>query len=374
MKKVIGILYESAFNETSFETGCGGSETWVIQLAKEFARRNFHVIVFCYCEAWKIYDSLVEYVPLDLYQSRVQYQHFDYFIFTRLLDVTYDILVNNNDCENIYLQSHDMFIWENGMYKDTFDYDYNRFEKVKKFIALTEFHKKELIDYNNIPKNMISIIGNGLDSDIFDKVDNEYIEKDNEILWTSAFGRGGDILVNYILPIIKKEIPEFKVNICGYGDGVPDDIKNNPDVNFLGTLTKEEYYREFKKHKVWFLPCVVVEDFGICAAEAVMCGAHVISPYLHGMHDVLNAFTPFAMQHKYDIKESNNYHYSRYELDMNYEDFTNTNNEAAYSIINIIKNYNTPILKMLLNSQKNYVLEKYTWKKITDKWIELFNK
>ena len=40
MKKVIGILYNSNFNESSFETGCGGSETWVIQISKEFIKRG----------------------------------------------------------------------------------------------------------------------------------------------------------------------------------------------------------------------------------------------------------------------------------------------------------------------------------------------
>ena len=149
-------------------------------------------------------------------------------------------------------------------------------------------------------------------------------------------------------------------------------IKNNPNVKFLGTLTKEEYYKEFKKHKVWFLPCVVVEDFGICAAEAVMCGNHIVSPYLHGMQDVLSPFTPFGMTNKYNVKQSSDYHYSKYELEMSFNDFTNTNNEAAQSIIDIINNYDNPLLQKILMSQRKYVMETYTWNNIVDKWIKLF--
>ena len=65
MKKTIGILYNANFNESSFETGCGGSDTWVIQISKEFVRHGYHVIVFSQYEDWYIYNSGVEYVPLD---------------------------------------------------------------------------------------------------------------------------------------------------------------------------------------------------------------------------------------------------------------------------------------------------------------------
>lgn len=376
MKNVIGILYNTEFKESSFEQGCGGSETWVIQIAKEFVRHNYHVIVFCNCGEWYFYNSGVEYVDISYFESRIEYQHFNQFIFVRSLDIFYDIFVSHNDCKNIYLQSHDQFIWKDGIYNERFDYNdietRQRFNKIKMFIALTDFHKEELMHYNNIPEDKIEIIGNGLDSEIFNNIDKIDIEKDNEILWTSAFGRGGDILVNHILPLVKREIIDFKVNICGYGDGVPEDIKNNPNVKFLGTLSKEDYYKEFKKHKVWFLPCVVPEDFGICAPEAVMCGAVIVSPYLHGMKDVLKPFTPLAMTNSYNIINTNNYHYGHYELAMNDHDFNNVNNEAAYYIINAIKNYNNPMIQKIIKCQKKYVIEKYTWLNIVNKWEKLF--
>lgn len=371
MKKVIGIFYDSEFNINSFETGCGGSETWAIQLSKEFARRGYHVIVICHT-TWYLYmDNNLEFFPISEFESRLEYQHFDYFIFTRCIYKDLYDKVLQNGCNHIYLQSHDMFVWEDALYNKKYDYDNNNYDAMK-FVALTDFHRDELIRYNHIPSTKIEVIGNGLDSEIFSNVDNEEIEKDNEILWTSAFGRGGNILVDYIMPIVKKEIPDFKVNICGYGDNVPEEIKNNPSVNFLGTLTKEEYYREFKKHKVWFLPCVVVEDFGICAAEAVMCGAHVVSSYLHGMQDVLGPYTAFATNYKFNIVESSDYHYGTYQLDMSYDDFNNAVNEAAQCIIDIINNYDNEFLRRLLKAQKNYVLTTYTWKNIADKWIKMF--
>jgi len=373
MKKVIGIFYDSNFNINSFETGCGGSETWVLQLSKEFVKRNYHVIIICNTD-WYLYENNnLEFLPISNLISRIEYQYFDYFIFTRCIynDIYFKLV--ENGCKNIYLQSHDMFIWKDNLYENKYDYNLNNYTYIKKFVALTNFHKTELINYNHIPENKIEVIGNGLNSDIFSKVDKMEIKKDNEILWSSIFKRGGDILVNNILPIVKKQIPDFKVNITGYADTVPSEIKNNPDVNFLGTLTKEDYYKEFKKHKVWFLPCVVVEDFGICAAEAVMCGNHIVSPYLHGMQDVLSPFTPFGMENKYKIMETSDYHYSSYTLNMTEQEFNITNNEAAQLIIDIIKNYDNPLMKTILKSQKKYVLENYTWEKMADKWINIFN-
>ena len=375
MKRVIGILYNTNFNESSFETGCGGSETWVIQISKEFIKRGYHVIVFSQYEDWFIYNSGVEYVPLNLYESRIQYQNFYAFIFVRSLDHFYDTFIKYNDCENIYLQSHDMFVWKEGIYNKKFNYyDNNRFDKIKKFIALTEFHKWELMKYNAIPDDKIEVIGNGLDSDIFDKVNDEIIEKDHSILWTSAFGRGGDILINDILPLVITEIPDFKVHICGYGDNIPQEIKDNPNVVFLGTLSKEDYYREFKKHCCWFLPCVVVEDFGICAGEAAMCECDIISPFKHGMKDVCWAFESLKMKHEFKIIESDNYHYGTYQLNMTKEEYLISCQEAALKIINSIQNYNNPFNRQIRQICKTFITKEYTWNNVVNKWEMIFKK
>ena len=373
MKKIIGILYNENFNESSFETGCGGSETWVIQISKEFVKKGYHVIVFSQYDNWFIFNSGVEYVPLRLFVSRIQYQYFNAFIFVRSIDEYYDTFIKYNNCENIYLQSHDMFIWKDGIYNEKFNYELNnRFNKVKKYVALTNFHKWELMTYNNIPEDKIEIIGNGLDSDIFENVDKENVSKDRSILWTTSFGRGGDILVNDIMPLVLRAIPDFEVHICGYDDHVPDEIKLNDHVKFLGTLTKEDYYREFKKHCCWFLPCVVVEDFGICAGEAAMCDCDIISPFKHGMKDVCWAFESLKMKNEFKVIESDNYHYSSYQLDMTEEEYSNACREAAFKIINSINNYKDENRKQIRKICKDFIMKEHSWNNVVNKWINMF--
>lgn len=375
MKKIIGIFYNSKFEESSFETGCGGSDTWVIQIAKKFVLDGYHVVVFCQCENWHISHNMVEYVPISWFEFRCKYQHFDYFIMTRAFNEDIYNMVTECGCKNVYVQSHDMFIWNKDMYVEKFIYDDGKYPYLKKYIALTPYHKWELMTYNHIPEDKIAIIGNGLDSDVFTKVDNEPMDvKDNSILFTSVYTRGGQILVNDILPLVKKEIPDFKVRLCGYVDVFPEHIKNNPDIEILGMLTKEEYYKEFRKHKVWFLPCVVPEDFGLCICEAAMCECEVVSTFKHGAADVCFPFVNLAMKNEFRVVESDNYHRSNYTLNMSDADYKIACQEAADMIIDSIKNYyNDGHRYRLRKSFKNFVLGTHTWENVVQKWKNLFN-
>ena len=389
MKKSIGILYEAKFVESSFETGCGGSETWVIQISKKFVENGYHVIVFNHENNWTITKNGVEYRPIStLFKYTCETHHFDYFIFTRNVGQEYyDIIVNNNCADKIYVQSHDMHIWADGLYNKKLDWnvDAERFSKINKFIALTDFHKEELHNLNNIPYAMISVIGNGLDSEIYDNVYNNYEHspKDTDpfmvpdsnctIFWTSAFGRGGDILVEDIFPLVKEQCPNAKINICGYSDGVPEHIKNTEGVNFLGTLSKEDYYKVFFDSDVWFLPCVVVEDFGICAAEALMCHCDVVSPFLHGMKDVLYPYTNTAMERNFGDATTDTYHYGTYHIDKDTDEYKKACMEAASWILWSFGKYRSLEHFRWKESARRFIINTYTWQSVVDKWKNLFN-
>ena len=381
MKKTIGILYEANFYESSFETGCGGSETWVIQIAKQFEKEGFHVFVFSDIDFWQLSPNGIEYVPLSMFDYKLTHQHFNYFIFTRNIGKYYDKLVESGCADKIYVQSHDMFIWKDGIYNQQFNYelDNERFSKINKFIALTNFHKEELHNLNKIPYEKIEVIGNGLDSDVYDNIMKYYEEpnyEENEffkIFWTSAWGRGGDILVEDIMPLVHKELPFAKVYICGYSDGVPEYIKNLDYVEFLGTLSKEDYYKKFLECHVWFLPCVVVEDFGICAAEACMCNCDIISPYKHGMADVLYPFTGAKMIRSFGKAITDRYHYGTYNIDKTTDNYKRACMEAASLIIERCQFYGNGKSKADREVKKKFVLETYTWEKVVKLWKYIFN-
>ena len=82
MKKILGIYCGKLGGyhwdeETILTRGGGGSETWAVEIAREFQKRGFHVILFGEAEKWQFAASGVEYVPCELFERRCSYQYFD---------------------------------------------------------------------------------------------------------------------------------------------------------------------------------------------------------------------------------------------------------------------------------------------------------
>ena len=122
------------------------------------------------------------------------------------------------------------------------------------------------------------------------------------------------------------------------------------------------------------MPCVVVEDFGICAAEAAMCECDIISPFKHGMKDVCWAFESLKMKSEFKIIEPFGYHFSSYQLNMSQEEYNEACEEAASKIVTSIMNYGDPSRKKIRQICKDFIMKEHTWKKVVDKWEILFNK
>lgn len=384
MKKNIGIIYntEVNYNEQDINGACGGSETWVIQLSKELTHLGYNVLVFRNGD-WNMSPKNVEYVPLSLFDNKINSMMFECFIFSaNIYDELYDKIIESKCTDNIYVQAHEVMIWHNGLFENMFNYmsDEKRYSNIKKFIALSDFHKNMLNKNCNIPLDKIEIIGNGVDTPYFYKVDTEKGDINENvghtIMWTSCFGRGADILIDDVLPIVKKQIPDFKVKVCGYVDVVDDKYKNNPDVEILGfKLPKEEYYNELRKCACWFYPCVTAETFNISALDAVVNNCTVISPLLHGLSHTFKPFLPFAMKHKFGTGDTGDkkYDYGTYQTNKNSTEYKKACVEAAEKVIDSMNNYYEYKNIQIRKSLKNYILQEYTWGHIAKKWQNMLN-
>ena len=384
MKKIIGILSTPHFEESDINGACGGSETWAIRLSQEFERSGCHVIIFREGEDYTYSPTGVEYVPLEFMDFKLQTQHFDTFIFSRNIDFEiYDKIIKYECADKIYVQAHEIYVWKNGIYNERFDYenDFAHVSKIEKFIALSDFHKSALTYYCGIPADKISIIGNGCDTDVFwDNYNDEYALNDckdrGSIIWSSCFGRGADILIDDILPIIHRKWPQFKVKICGYVDVVPDKYKNRPDVELIGfNLTKKQYYDALCGTCCWFYPCVTGETFNISALDAVINNLDVVSPMLHGMEHTFGPFRVFGMQNKFGSGETKdkNYDWGSYQTDKNSDEYKRACQEAADMIIDFVTNYEKPERVKIRTALKNYILENYTWAHVVEKWKKELN-
>lgn len=387
MQKVIGIVYDEKFEEEMINGACGGSETWAIQLSKAFTKLGYHVIVFRK-GSWIFSESNVEYISLEFFDHKINTIKFEAIIFSRNIDKErYNKILNSGSTKNIYIQAHETYIWENGIYEDKFEYyDENgveRYPEIKKYIALSTFHKNALHNISNIPLDRIEIIGNGCNIDIFENFDKEHGDVNNKIehaiLWSSCIPRGADILVDDILPLIKEEIPDFKVRICGYQNGdnvIPKRFLNRDDVELIGfNLTKEQYYSELRKTGVWFYPCVVAETFNIACLDAVINNCHIVSPMLHGVGHILSPFKVYAMDYTFGTGETKDNDYSwifkQYIVDKESEEYKKACQQAALMIISNIINYYNPINFQIRKAMKSYVLETHTWELVALKWKNL---
>ena len=382
MKKTICIIYDVEFNENDINGACGGSETWAIQISKEFVRQGYNVIMVRPGD-WVLTDNGVEYVPSHLLEYKINSQYFEAVIFSRNIDIDrYKMIVESKCTKQIYIQAHEIYIWKDGIYNLKYDYNYmcKHYPDITKYIALSDFHKQALNYYCNIPLDKIEIIGNAADTDIYYKIDKELgdvnkIEK--SILWTSCFGRGADILIDDILPMVKQYIPDFKVKICGYVDVMPDEYKNRNDVKIVGfNLTKEEYYKELRKTPCWFYPCVTAETFNIAALDAVLNNCDIVSPMLHGMEYSMKPFKPLGMEHKFGTGETlnKNYDWGTYHTDKNSVEYNKACQEAARMIIESYGNYHEPIRNKVRKSFKNYILQEHSWQNVVKKWTQMFKK
>lgn len=380
MKKNIGIIYDTKFNENDINGACGGSETWIIQISKEFVRQGYNVVIFRPGD-WVLSPNNVEYVPFNLFEYKIQTQQFECIIFSRNIDDRYFKILESKCTKNIYIQAHEIYIWKNGIYNEKFDYNIDG-EKynIKKYIALSDFHKQALNYYCNIPLDKIEIIGNAVDTDVFYEIDKRYgnvnYNIEHSILWSSCFGRGCDILIDDVLPIVKKDIPDIKVKICGYVDVIPDKYRNHKDIEIIGfNLSKENYYKELRKCSCWFYPCVTAETFNISALDAAVNNCDIISPMIHGMETTFKPFLPLSMSHKFGTGETlnKNYDWGTYNTDKSSEEYKQACKEAAELIVDSMNNYFDYKHYQIRVSLKNYILQEHTWENVVKKWKNMLN-
>jgi len=369
MKKVIGIIDKIGidYDEKSIEIGLGGSETWTVQISHEFQKWGYHVIVFNGTNQYWHFDNFgVEWVPYQLLQSRLDYQKFDYIIITRFYEGLINLIEDKNCCDKIFIQCHDIGCgeWYPSLNR------YHKYEEdselssplIKKFIALSEFHIESLIQLKNIPRNKIAIIPNGIDLDLFKDIDGLSEPRDHTILWSSRPERGVYLLTDTLLPLIRKRVPDVKINISSY-DEIPYDlrVREYDGIYYLGKLSKSQLYKEMQKHRVWFYPAIFPETFNITSLETVMCGNIPVMPFVHGMATTFSPFKGFFMNEKF--KET---------VLTGIGDDTLAIPEAVDMICEILLNGESNIYKKLRISLIDYIRMNYTWTNVVEKYIKLF--
>ena len=244
MKKIIGIYCDECGDSSVWddnivhEEGAGGSETWVVEIAAEFQRRGFHVIVFGNPPYWRFTAEGVEYVPRQYFKARIGYQHFDYFIFWRDIEK----LSPDLPCSEVYAIAEDMVLYHGGTLQ---------FNKLKKVACLSDWAQEYLMKSQSIPLECLFKTFNPVPSELYKNADS-YVKK-NKMVWSSTTLRAFPYFVKNVFPHIKEAVPDFTVDVCSYLKTDTEDFAIE-GINFLGKLNKAQLAEKQKESKIWAYP------------------------------------------------------------------------------------------------------------------------
>ena len=226
-----------------FKGGIGGSEVWAIEIAKQFIKNGYRCIIFGDPEKCYVAESGIEYVTTDRTLSVIEATKFKYFIASRK---TF-ILEHNINAEYIYLMLHDPFVCFTSEYEDL------HMDKISKIAIQSDFQKRMIKNiYHGLTNEDFFRTFQGVDQTYYKDVDS--FHKKNKMLWSSHKIRGSRFLIEKIFPLIRREIPDFEIDVCGYANDMTDEYFSKEGINVKGNVSKEELSRLQKESKIWIYP------------------------------------------------------------------------------------------------------------------------
>jgi len=262
---------------TPFERSLGGSESAVVFVARELARRGHRVRVFCDCERPGEYEG-VAYGDLTEFPEFVETGWCDAFVCCRhLRGLTAPVRSKVN-----VLWAHD------AIPKPVARQMMSLMYKVDRLMVLSEFHKEQFGRHLSVPDERYVVTRNGVDLGSIDEA-MDGVERDrNRLIYTSRPERGLDVLLE-MWPELKQRRPELTLAVAWYENPGADAQMGEylaalrraaeamPGLELLGALSKKELYREIAGSGLMVYPAVFPEVSCISMMEAAACGTPVVA-------------------------------------------------------------------------------------------------
>jgi len=260
-----------------FERSLGGSESAVVFMARELARRGLRVRVFCTCERPGEYDA-VAYRDLSEFPAFVESGSCDVFICCRHVSgLTAPVRSRVNIVWN-----HDVIL------KQTARQLMSLMFKVDRLLVLSEFQRSQFERHLSVPEDRYVVTRNGIDLALVDEAVEGAARDPNRLLYTSRPERGLDVLL-MMWPELKKRRPDLTLAVTYYDNPSADaqmaeylktlsrTAEQLPDVTILGALSKRDLYREIASSAAVVYPASFPEVSCISMMEAAACGTPVVA-------------------------------------------------------------------------------------------------
>lgn len=262
-----------SFNgNTINEKALGGSETWLVYIAKEFAKLGHDVRVYCTCDKQGIYDS-VFYSDISRFKDFIVTGECDIFICSR----HYDLLASKLNSKLNVLVNHDILSDHVSLVGMLWNLDM--------VYCLSNYHKDLYLEKLKEFEKYIHLSSNGIDLSIVPK----NVQKKHKIMFTSRPERG---LFNALKMYESMGDKTLEFEFCNYptlNDANVQEIERlcilkAKELNgqgfkvTFGQYPKAELYKHIAEAKAVYYDTDFPEIFCISALEAQACGTVFISP------------------------------------------------------------------------------------------------
>lgn len=247
--------------------GLGGSETWIIETAKNIP--DFTVVVFCKTNKSEMYNG-VAYNPIELFHDFISRTRVEYCIISRYTE--YIPVAIKGHAENIFVVFHDNLVPEMIIPVDS---------KIKCLFGLTNWHANNI--RKTFPKFNVDHTNYGIEVHSLPK-----IKVKNSFIYSSFPNRGLVVLLR-MWPRIKEILPDATLNVfCNLDQSwvnsvakeQMDEIKqtiNQEGIKNHGWVSKKVLEEAWNSSDYWLYPCIFEETFCHTALEAAISKTLVIT-------------------------------------------------------------------------------------------------
>ena len=310
------------FNKKTWsELGAGGTEYSVIKLAEYLFAEGHDVVV-----SGEVVSDICDGVVYTHITELEEGQHFDVVVATayiHYIKMLEDLNITYNK-SFFWIHNEEFYTWYNGVELPNGGRDYLMDDRMTMVVAVSEYHKKILLNTYPEIKNKIKVIQNAIDPYDWDMIDIPKFE--NKFIYTSAPDRGLSELLE-LWPRIKNMIPEATLWVATppYALEWYEDYKGLYDgVHFLDNLSPSELYTQIKSSEYWIYPSQYNETYCITALEMMFGRVKIVSTDTGNLMNLL-------MGRASMISTPNNLGMLKDEI---FEEFKNLYNNKTLQVVN----------------------------------------
>ena len=292
-KPVFCFLADGGFEEWSGKTiltkGVGGSETYIIEMARHIQRMNhFQVVVFCRCSVSDVFEGVV-YRPVQEWYSFVKSTYVHTCLISRFTE--YIPAATLSYIENIHVVLHDLVIPGTVLINHP---------KIKKIYCLTPWHSRYVQEMFPILADKITPFSHGINAEAFPNTNKPVVPY--SFIYSSFPDRGLLPLLQMWSRIIDQQ-PKASLHIfCNIeGEWVnrvqPEQMAlirrylatapPHYNIHLHGWTDKQTLYQTWAQSDIWFYPCIFKETFCMTALEAAASRTLVLTNDLAALQDTV---------------------------------------------------------------------------------------